>query len=78
MARVELDPGKDSFTGSWCGSIGERGGSIVGSSKGGGLVEGTGGIGIDRVHHLVSQQGDHCQGKSDQPERISWPWMPRH
>ena len=53
MTRVELDPGEDCFTGR-CGSIGERRGSIVGGSKGGGPVEGTGGIGIARVH-LVSQ-----------------------
>merc|ERR1711913_249829 len=45
MTRVELDPGKDSFT-SRCGSIGERRGSIVGVSKV-----------VDRVHPSLVNVG---------------------
>ena len=56
MTGVELNPGKDSFPGSRCGSIGKRRGSIVGGSKGAGVVEGTGGISI-AGEHLGSQQG---------------------
>ena len=56
MTGVELNPGQDSFPGSRCGSIGKRRGSIVGGSKGAGVVEGTGGISI-AGEHLGSQQG---------------------
>ena len=56
MGRVKLNSGEDSFAGSRCGSIGKRRGSIVGGSKGAGVVEGTGGISI-AGEHLGSQQG---------------------
>ena len=57
MPGVESNPGEDSFTSTGrCGSILKRRGSVVGSSKGGRVVEGTGGISI-AGEHLGNKQG---------------------
>ena len=56
MPGVESNPGEDSFTSTGrCGSILKRRGSVVGSSKGGRVVEGTGGISIS-VEHLATSK----------------------
>ena len=64
MARVEFDCGEEAFTvgkrssiGNRSSSIGKRRGSIVGSGKGGRVVEGIAWM------HLVIRQGDYCQSK---------------
>ena len=70
MARVEFDRGEEAFTvgkrssiGNRSSSIGKRRGSIVGSSKGGRVVEGiAGSVGIAWMH-LVILQGDYCRSK---------------
>ena len=90
MTRVEFDGGEEAFTGKRRSSVGKRRGSIISSGKGGRVVEGiASSVDIAGMHLviiakvvsariLLPKQSDYCQGKIDQPERISLSWQPLH